>query len=186
MKRFVPIAAFFTTAALASAPAPANGQDLEATIERALAAAPNRSREDAAVVKWNADHTYETLKEGSNRMVCYDRSGEARRQPFAVQCTSVANLPRIAQSRRFDAESENRQESQAKVAAAEADGTRIPPEYGSVFYSMNGRDRESSGVHKTIAVPGATTESTGLPGDSSAGGAWLMNSGTTTAHIMTP
>ena len=53
-------------------------------------------------------------------------------------------------------------------------------------YSMNGRDRESTGVHKTIAVPGATTASTGLPDDSRAGGAWIMNAGTSTAHIMTP
>ena len=138
------------------------------------------------MIRWNKDHTYETLKEGSNRMVCYDRSGEPRRQPFAVQCTSTANLDRVAQSRRFDAESASRQESQAKVAAAEADGTRILPEYGSVWYSMNGRDRESAGVHKTIAVPGATTASTGLPDTRDAGGAWIMDAGTSTAHIMTP
>ena len=186
MKRIIPVAALFAAAALTSTPARANGQDVAATMDRALAAAPNRAREDATVIKWNSDHTYETLREGSNRMVCYDRSGEPRRRPFAVQCTSIANLERVGQSRRFDAESESRQESQAKVAAAEADGTRIPPEYASVWYSMNGDDRESAGVHKTIAVPGATTESTGLPGDSGAGGAWLMNSGTSTAHIMTP
>jgi hypothetical protein len=171
---------------LASVPADANAQTMTETIERALAAAPNRAREGAAVIKWNADYTYETLKEGTNKMVCYDRSGEPRRSPFAVQCTSVANLDRVAQSRRFDSASADRDAVSAMVAAAEANGTRVLPEYGSVWYSMNGRDQESARIHKTIAVPGATSESTGLPDDSSAGGAWIMNAGTSTAHIMTP
>ena len=171
---------------LLSVPVSASAQTVAETIDRALAAAPTRAREGAAVIKWNAEHTYETLKEGTNRMVCYDRSGEPRRAPFAVQCTSVANLDRVAQSRLFDAESADGDEVRAKVAAAEADGTRPLPEYGSVWLSMNGPDRERARVHKTIAVPGATTETTGLPEDSSAGGAWIMNAGTTTAHIMTP
>ncbi len=171
---------------LATIPAGVNAQTVAEAIDRALAAAPSRAREDATVIKWNADYTYETLKEGTNRMVCYDRSGEPRRAVFAVQCTSVANLDRVAQSRRFDAESADGGEVRAMVAAAEGDGTRVLPEYGSVWYSMNGPDRESAGVHKTIAVPGATTESTGLPDDRSAGGAWIMNAGTSTTHIMTP
>ena len=39
----------------------ANAQTAAETIERALAAAPGRARESATVIKWNADHTYETL-----------------------------------------------------------------------------------------------------------------------------
>ena len=152
-------------------------------IERALAAAPGRAREEAAVIKWNPDHTHETLKEGTNRLVCFDRSGEPGRQPFAVQCTSVGNLDRVAQNRRFLAESEN---AEAMLAAAEANGTRVKPEYGSVWISMNGSDQASARIHATIAVPGATTESTGLPDNPRQGGAWIMDAGTTTAHIMTP
>jgi hypothetical protein len=38
----------------------------------------------------------------------------------------------------------------------------------------------------TIAVPGATTASTGLPDNNKMGGAWLMAAGTSTAHIMVP
>ena len=37
-----------------------------------------------------------------------------------------------------------------------------------------------------IAVPGATTESTGLPESGSEGGAFIMGAGTSTAHIMIP
>ena len=41
-------------------------------------------------------------------------------------------------------------------------------------------------MHMTIAVPGATTASTGLPDKAGQGGVWIMNAGTTTAHLMTP
>ncbi len=166
--------------------ASANAQTAGETIERALAAAPGRAREGTAVIKWNADYTYETLKEGTNRMVCYDRSDERNRRPFAVVCTSVGNLDRAAQNRRFRMESADRAEEGAMVTAAEENGTRVLPEYGSVWIHMDGRDQASARIHTTIAVPGATTESTGLPDNRSAGGAYIMAAGTSAAHIMIP
>ena len=154
-------------------------------IDRALAAAPRQMKEGAAVIKWKADYTYETLKPGTNRMVCYDRSGEPGQQPFAVQCTSVANLPRVAQNRKFEAMTD-KTARQAALDAAEKDGTRVKPEYGSVWLTMNGLDQARARIHTTIAVPGATTQSTGLPDNNKQGGVWIMNAGTTTAHLMTP
>jgi len=155
------------------------------TIERALAAAPARMKEGATVIKWKADNTYETLKKGTNRLVCYDRSGEPGQQPFAVQCTSVGNLDRVAQNRKFEAVSD-KAARQKMLDAAEADGTRVKPEYGSVWLTMSGPDQAHAHIHTTIAVPGATTKTTGLPEDNKLGGVWIMNAGTTTAHIMTP
>ncbi len=155
------------------------------TIERALAAAPARMKEGATVIKWKADNTYETLKKGTNRLVCYDRSGEPGQQPFAVQCTSVGNLDRVSQNRKFEAISD-KAARQKMLDAAEADGTRVKPEYGSVWLTMNGPDQAHARIHTTIAVPGATTKTTGLPEDNKLGGVWIMNAGTTTAHIMTP
>jgi hypothetical protein len=154
-------------------------------IDRALAAAPRQMKEGATVIKWKPDNTYETLKQGTNRLVCYDRSGEPGQQPFAVQCTSVANLDRVAQNRKFEAISD-KAARQAALDAAEKDGTRVKPEYGSVWLTMNGPDQARARIHTTIAVPGATTQSTGLPDKPGTGGAWIMNAGTTTAHIMTP
>jgi len=49
------------------------------------------------------DFTYETLRKGTNNLVCYDRSGQPGQQPFAVECTSLANLPRVAQSLKIEA-----------------------------------------------------------------------------------
>jgi hypothetical protein len=160
-------------------------QTPDESIERALAAAPRQMKEGATVIKWKADNTYDTLKKGTNRLVCYDRSGEPGQQPFAVQCTSLANLDRVAQNRKFEAMTD-KTARQAALDAAEKDGTRVKPEYGSVWLTMNGPDQARARIHTTIAVPGATAQSTGLPDNNRQGGAWIMNAGTSTAHIMTP
>jgi hypothetical protein len=180
MKRMIPIVLSVlavSTSALA--------QTAAEITDRALAAAPRQMRDGATVIKWNADYTYETLKKGTNRLLCYDRSGEPGRQPFAVQCTSIANLDRVAQNRKFEAMIDTAAR-QAALDAAEKDGTRVKPEFGSVWYDMNGPDQAHAHIHVTIAVPGATTQSTGLPDNPKQGGVWIMNVGTTTAHIMTP
>ena len=170
----------FGAAAISSAVA----QNADKT-ERALAAAPRNMREGATVVQWKEDGTYDTVKKGTNRLFCYDRSGEPGRQPFAVQCTSLGNLERVAQNRKFEAVADKAARQKA-IDAAEADGSRVKPEYGSVWYDMNGPDQEHARIHMTIAGPGATSQSTGLPDNPRSGGSWVMNAGTTTAHIMIP
>ena len=155
-------------------------------IDQAVAAAPGRYREDATVVKWSTDHTYTTIKEGTNQIVCYSRADQRDRPPFAVQCTVKANLERVAQNRQFRAESTDGEEERALVAAAGQNGTRVPAEYGSFFSSMNGQDQASAGVHTTIAMPGATTASAGFPENREQGGAFIMAAGTTEAHLMIP
>ena len=70
--------------------------------------------------------------------------------------------------------------------AQEKEGTRVKPEFGSVWYHLSGPDRDHARTHITIAVPDATTQSMGLPENGRGGGVWIMNAGTTTAHLMTP
>jgi hypothetical protein len=156
-----------------------------ADIETPLLAAPAQMREGAMVIKWKADYTYDTLRKGTNRLVCYDLSGLPGQQPFSLECTSVANLERAAQNLRFEAETD-RAKRQAALDAAEKDGTRAKPEYGSVWFHLMGPDRERARTHMTVALPGATTQSTGLPDNGKMGGAWIMNAGTSTAHLMVP
>ncbi|HJU41982.1 MAG TPA: hypothetical protein VJ691_04175 [Vicinamibacterales bacterium] len=167
-----------TAGSLAQAPA--------ADIERALLAAPRNMRDGAMVIKWKADGTYDTLRPGTNRLVCYDQSGDPGEQPFAIQCTSVGNLDRVKQNKEYERKEADRKVREGLLAELEKSGTRIKPEFGSVFYSFNGKDQESARLHVTIAVPGATTASLGLPDNPKMGGAWIMNAGTSTAHIMTP
>ena len=53
-------------------------------------------------------------------------------------------------------------------------------------FRMDGKDKDSANLHVTIAVPGATSASSGLPDNGRQGGAWLMDAGTSAAHIMVP
>ena len=154
-----------------------------ADIDTPVLAAPANLRQGATVIKWNADLTYETLKKGTNRLVCYDRSGQPGQRPFSLECTSIANLDRVAQNMKFEAMGDKKQ---AMLDAAEKDGTRVKPEYGSVWYHVMGPDRERARNHMTVALPGATSQSTGLPDNNKQGTAWIMNAGTSTAHLMVP
>jgi hypothetical protein len=183
MKRMIPI-----VLSILAVSAAAFAQGDQATIDRALLAAPGNLKATATVIKWKSDFTYDTLKKGTSRLVCYDKSGfpgYAANQAFFVECTSIGNLDRAAQNMKFEAITDKKA-SQAAFDAAEKDGSRVKPEFGSVWYHLMGADAEHTRTHMTIAVPGATKASLGLPEDNKSGGVWIMNAGTTTAHLMTP
>jgi hypothetical protein len=193
MKRIAPIVLITlvaSTSAMAQgrgAPAPPPSLEAgasQADVDKALLASPaGNLRDQATVIKWKPDFTYTTLRKGTNRLVCYDRSGLPGQQAFSIECTSLGNLDRAAQNLKFEAMGDKKQ---AMLDAAEKDGTRVKPEYGSVWYHLMGADQEHTRTHMTIAVPGATTQTTGLPDNNKTGGVWIMNAGTTTAHLMTP
>ncbi len=158
----------------------------QADVDKALIAAPANQKSQATVIKWKPDFTYDTLRKGTSRLVCYDRSGFPQQQPFSVQCTSLANLERVKQNLQAEAKGD-RKVSEAWLAEQEKAGTRVKPEYGSVWHSVAGPDQSQARPHHAmIAVPGATTQSTGLPDNPKQGGAWIMNAGTSTAHVMLP
>jgi hypothetical protein len=187
MKRIVTIAlGLLMATAGGSAQAPQTpSAPTDPALEGALMPAPRQMKDGATVIKWKADGTYDTLRKGTNRLVCYERSGDPGQQPFSAQCTSIANLDRVAQNRKFEAITDRAQRT-AAIEAAEKDGTRVKPEFGSVWLTMNGPDKDHARIHTTIAVPGATSQSLGLPDKPDQGGVWIMNAGTTTAHLMTP
>ncbi len=163
----------------------ASAQAPDPAIEKALLAAPRQMAAGATVIKWKSDFTYETLRKGTNRLACYERPTQSAQQPFSVECTSIANLERVAQSLKTET-IQNPAERRAAFEAMEKEGKWAKPEFGSVFYSMNGADQATARMHATIAVPGATAKSLGMPEDGNQGGAWIMNAGTSAAHIMLP
>lgn len=180
-----------STSALAQRGTPVPAAALEpgasqAEVDRAVLPAPESQRNGAMVIKWNpANWTYTTLRKGngSNQIVCFDKSGLPGQLPFSLECTMVGNLDRAAQNMKFEAEGPKKQ---ALLDAAEKDGTRAKPMYGSVWWHLMGQDQATARAHMTIAVPGATTATTGLPDNGKTGGVWIMNAGTTTAHLMVP
>jgi hypothetical protein len=198
MKRFAVIAlgvVAVTASVLAQAPAgrgapPPPPPALEAgasqaDVDLALLAAPANLKDQATVIKWTPDHNYTTLRKGTNRLVCYDRSGFPLQQPFSVECTSLANLDRVKQNMTIEALGD-RAKAQAAFDEAEKNGTRVKPEFGSVFYHWQGPEQARARGHMTVAVPGATMATLGLPENGRGGTTWIMNAGTTTAHLMTP
>lgn len=169
-----------------AAPPPLEPGASQADVDRAVLAAPAQLRAQATVIKWNpADWTYTTLRKGTNRIVCFDKSGLPGQLPFSLECTHLGNLPRAAQNMRFESETD-RAKRQAALDAAEKDGSRAKPEFGSVWFHLMGADQASARNHMTIAVPGATGQSLGLPESGAPGTVWVMNPGTSTAHLMVP
>jgi hypothetical protein len=198
MKRIVPIVfgvVALSTAVFAQGPgrgpapaAPLEAGASQADVDKALTAAPDNLKNQAMVIKWNADHqTYTTLRKnsGNSNLVCYDRSGFPQQQAFSTECTSMANIERVKQNLKFEALGD-RAKTQDAIKQAEANGSRVKPEYGSVFYHAMGQDASNPRHHMTIAVPNATAQSTGLPDNGRAGTVWVMDAGTTGAHLMIP
>ena len=164
-------------------PPPLEAGASQADVDLALLAAPANLRDQATVIKWKPDYTYDTLRKGTNRLVCFDKSGKPGQQAFMIECTVLGNLERVAQNLRFEAMGDKKQ---AMLDAAEKDGTRAKPEFGSVWYHVMGPSRAMARNHMTIAVPGATAQSLGLPDKPRQDGVWIMNAGTSTAHLMIP
>ena len=135
MKVFVLIGiGLLALSASGSAQAPA------ANLETALAAAPPNQKDGAMVIKWKADGSYDTLRPGTNRLMCYDQAGDAGEQPVSSQCTSVGNLERVKQNKIYEAKIADRTAREAAFAELEKAGTRVKPEFGSVWYTRQGKD----------------------------------------------
>src|SRR5215213_10029334 len=120
-----------TVGALAQTPA--------GTFDAALAAAPANMRDAAMVIKWKADGSYDTLRPGTNRLVCYDQAGDAGEQPISSQCTSVGNMDRVKQNKIYEAKIADRAARETALTELEKSGQRVKPEFGSVFYTRAGK-----------------------------------------------
>src|SRR5580765_1302669 len=146
----------------------------QADVDAALVAAPPQLAGQATVVKWTrngATYSYTTLRKGTNRLVCYDRSGFPMQQAYSIECTSLGNLDRVKQNMETEAlGATDRAVAQAKFDELEKSGQRVKPEFGSVFYHQMGPSKDMPRSHMTVAVPGATMASLGLPENGRGGG----------------
>ena len=170
----------------AAPPPPLEPGASQADVDKALLAAPANLKNQATVIKWNpADWSYATLRKGTSQLVCFDKSGLAGQMPFSVECTQLGNMDRVKQNMKFESETDA-MKRRAALEAAEKDGSRAKPQFGSVWYHYMGQDQASARTHTTIAVPGATAMSLGLPDNGREGRVWVMDGGTSTAHLMVP
>jgi hypothetical protein len=183
---------FISTSAFAQTtdPRASAGAPTTDPIAKALLAAPSDAlAKEATVVKWNpTDFTYEVLRQGTNRMVCYDLSGFPGERPWSTECTSsVANLPRISQNRKLAAMAGgDPKKIDELVYAAAVEGTRIMPEVGSMWYNFRGNSEATATRHTQVAMPNIRGSQVGLPENRDDGGAWVMFAGSPEGHIMIP
>lgn len=163
----------------------ATGQaTVDEQIERALMAAPERMRDGAAVIGFDESGSSVVLREGSNGLMCWDSSDEPGQQGrFSAQCTSENNRARVEQNHRIVNDAAD---PQARFEELEESGEREVAEFGTLYYHLIGDDAETGRLHVTVAVPYATPESTGLPAERRPAGLWLMDAGTSGAHLMIP
>jgi hypothetical protein len=172
-------------AAAAVYPTVLNAQAPADEIERAVLAAPARQRADATVLDLRSDGSVAVLRQGSNGLMCWDNTGRPGIEaPIDSQCSTEANRARLEQNHAFQASGGSEEEIEARFAAAEADGTRAESAFGSIYYHVTGDSPTALRTHTTVAVPGATGESIGLPERGGAAMLWLMEPGTTSAHLM--
>jgi hypothetical protein len=165
----------------ATVQAQAGGQD--AMIARAVAPAPARLQADASVVSFANDGTITVVRQGSNGLMCWD---ESTSEAFSATCTSEENKARASQNWQINHSGGTDEEIQAKFDQAEANGTREQSAFGTIFYHLDGATQETARAHFTIVVPNATGESLGVPTRPRQDGIWLMDAGTSTAHLMIP
>jgi hypothetical protein len=170
--------------AMASSAAAQTDQEL---IDKVVLAAPANARADATVVKWGTDGKRVVVRQGKNGLACWDQAAWGHsRTPINVHCTAEAGLPRVEQNREFYVKASSREEAEKAIQAAEKEGKRVPPAYGAAFYGLQGADTATARGHVTIAVPFATTETLKMPSKPTPTGAWIMDAGTSAAHLMVP
>jgi hypothetical protein len=156
-----------------------------ASIERAVLAAPARSRADATVLDLRPDGTIAVLRQGTNGYICYDNVGKPGvTTAIDSQCTTEANRARLEQNHAFNSAGGTEAEIKARFDRAEADGTRKLSQFGSIYYHVTGDSPQSLRSHTTVAVPNATAATLGLPDRAGPAMLWLMEAGTSSAHLM--
>jgi hypothetical protein len=123
----------------------------QADVDTALLAAPANLKDQATVIKWKPDQTYTTLRKGTNRLVCYDRSGFPLQQAFSIECTMLGNIDRVAQNMKIEALGD-RAKAQAAFDELEKAGTRVKPEFGRCSIT-SGPGAGAARARVTVAVP---------------------------------
>lgn len=172
---------------VAAVPFAVDAQSMDqAAIDRALLAAPANLREEAAVITFDSNGRIVFVREGSNGLMCWDSSNEPGRQGnWTSQCTSELNRARVEQNHQFSHRGQSNEAIQALIDEAELDGTRAEPVYGSMYYHWRG-DAETGGSHTNIAVPYATEANSKIPESRRNDAMWIMDAGTSAAHLMIP
>ena len=157
-------------------------QTNEQKISDAVKALPESMREGAAVVEYDADGYRTVLREGSNSLVC--EPDDPNVEGFRVGCYHQNRIARLNFERQLAATGKSAAEI-FQARSAKVDTGLLPlPVAGQMAYFLAGADEASATPTRSVRLPYATAESTGLPTERGQDGVWLMQAGTNRAHIM--
>ena len=175
-------------AAPAGAQQPWSGLDAATQIRLAVQAAPQELRDGAAVQGYDRSGAFVGLRPGVNELICMAPNPSSPQ--LEVSCHHAGLEPFFARGRALAAQGVSGEE---RVTARwrEWEEGRLSIPYGAIAYVLTGTgfDAASGAIEGAylrwvIYTPMATTATTGIPEQPSAGGPWLMLPGTPGAHIM--
>jgi hypothetical protein len=168
--------------------ATAIAQSVDELIAQAVLPLPEDLRAEATVYRYDPETgAREVLRQGTNQVECNPRNEDG----FTL-CFPVAMAARRDLSARLMAEGASDDERETALAAAEAAGEIEPTPFGSIIYRLyDGDDRIR--LLWVVMLPGATSEELGMATasqrDASLAGQglpWMMQEGTSQAHLMIP
>lgn len=161
-------------------------------IKLALLAAPKEKRDSCTVYGYGADKQLTLLRKGTNELICLaDNPDEPN---FSVACYYKELEPFMQRGRELRKQGIKDQQLLDEREKEVVAGTLKMPKDPATLYVYSAKEEDvnpATGEVKNgylryvIYIPYATAASTGLPEKPSAPGMpWIMNPGTSRAHIM--
>ena len=161
----------------------------EQQIVAAIQAAPADRRDGATVLGYSAEGKIETLRDGSNDLICL--ADDPSDERFQVACYHESLEPFMARGRELTAEGiGGRERRDQRFAEIEAGTLEMPREPRMLYVTSGSGFDPSSGevfdafTRWVIYVAFATGEDLGMSTTPTAAAPWLMDAGTAGAHIM--
>ena len=173
---------YIAAAALVSGVATAEERSPTKLISDALLPLPTELREGTKVVVVDEPGTRRVLREGNNGIICQADSPDP---DFDVRCyhqSLDAFFTRLAELQAGGASLD----TVLDTLHTEMEAGKLKSIDRATVYRLRGSNLEGALPHTAVFLPGATSQSTGLPTEPSHYRPWLMWSGTAAAHIMIP
>ncbi len=164
----------------------------EQQIDAAVSPAPEEMQDEATVMGYGTDGNLETLREGSNKLICI--ADDPDQDNFHVACYHEDLEPFMQRGRELKQQGLSTDKVDSIRYKEIEEGKIELPEKPMALYSLTGSENSfdySTGIVQSanplyvIYIPNATEESTGLSKKPvSKGAPWIMDPGTPWAHIM--
>ncbi len=163
-----------------------------AVIQAAVLPLPEAMRDGATVLGWTARWATTPLRTGTGPMICL--ADNPLVEGYHAACYHRAMEPYMERGRALRRAGITDRATIDSIRYAEVQDGSIAMPVMAALFQLNGTDAAIDWATGTatgpvralhvVYIPGATSESTGLPLGAPAGTPWLMSPGTPSAHLM--